>query len=212
MKIFFHSSLFTLYSLLFRYSLYGQSCLDCPDGGNCTAKERTIDGLPRGSGEPRALPGFWVHTAPLQAKADRCPKNWLDNQGSCNPSEIKHEESGLCIDREWPAFQVHMCLTSVIFYRCPRGSLSCPGNYSMSEVKLGTNYTSGEDDPQCNVGYSNVICGNCKLGYYSAVADACTKCQGSNEDQVQTKLFYGGLMMFMMLMLGTFSFFDWYRV
>jgi hypothetical protein len=100
-----------------------------------------------------------------------------------------------------------MCLTNVIFYRCPRGDSSCPGNFSMSQVALGLNYSSHDIDPQCNVGYGNVICGNCLLGYYPAVADQCTKCLSSKEDEIQTKLFYGGLMIMMMIFLAIFIFF-----
>ena len=189
------------------YSLYGKWCLDCPTGGNCTALHRSSDGLPRGVGEPRALPGFWLYTAPVKAMLNRCPSDWLDGQEHCNPSELLQIETGICIDREWPSFQLHMCLTQIIFYRCPRGPASCPGNFSMSQVLLGDNYTSGEFDPQCNVGYSNVICGNCLLGYYPAVADECTKCLNSEGEEVQTKMFYGGLMMFMVLLLGVFIFY-----
>ena len=83
------------------YSLYGKWCLECPTGGNCTALHRSADGLPRGVGEPRALPGFWLYTAPYQAMKARCPSDWLDGQGHCNPSETLIEESGICIDREW---------------------------------------------------------------------------------------------------------------
>jgi hypothetical protein len=78
---------------------------------------------------------------------------------------------------------------------------------SMSQISLGANYTSGDMDPQCNEGYGNVICGNCRLGYYSAVADECTKCMGTREDQVQTKLFYAGLSMMAMGMFFGFIFF-----
>ena len=189
------------------YSLHGQSCLDCPDGGNCTALTRSNDGLPRGVGEPRALPGYWLYTAPKAAARNRCPTGWLDNQGPCNPAEVLMPKSGVCVDRNWPTFQVHMCLTNVIFYRCPRGESSCPGNHSMSEVALGTNYTYTEIDPQCNVGYGNVICGNCLLGYYAAVADQCTKCLNTKGEEVQTKMFYGGLMAMMMMLLNLFIFF-----
>lgn len=85
-----------------------------------------------------------------------------------------------------------MCLTNVIFYRCPRGESSCPGNHSMSQVVLGTNYTYTDIDPQCNVGYGNVICGNCLLGYYAAVADQCTKCLNTKGEEVQTKMVSNG--------------------
>ena len=87
------------------YSLYGQSCLDCPDGGNCTALERSNDGLPQGVGEPRALPGYWLYTAPKAAARNRCPTGWLDNQGPCNPAEVLMPKSGVCVDRNWPTFQ-----------------------------------------------------------------------------------------------------------
>ena len=200
------------------YSLYGKWCLECPVGGNCTALHRSSDGLPRGVGEPRALPGFWLHTAPQGPMKARCDLEWLDNDGpkkngNCNPSELFVNESGICLDREWPSFQLHMCLVNVIFYRCPRGPSSCPGNFSMSEVGYNSelniiaNYTSGMKDPQCNVGYSNVICGNCLLGYYPAVADECTRCLQSKNDEVQTKMFYGGLMVFMLFLLGLFIFY-----
>ena len=58
----------------------------------------------------------------------------------------------------------------------------------MSQVVLGTNYTYTDIDPQCNVGYGNVICGNCLLGYYAAVADQCTKCLNTKGEEVQTKM------------------------
>ena len=200
-----------------QYSLFGQSCLECPSGGNCTSFIRTADGLPMGVGEPRALPGYWLFSAPKDGYESRCKAGWLeescatDKKGRrrcpCTPAEKLVGESQVCVDRKWPAFQVHMCLTSVLFYRCPRGASSCPGNMSMSQITLGSNYTSGDVDPQCNEGYGNVICGNCRLGYYSAVADECTKCMGTREDQVQTKLFYAGLSMMAMSMFFGFIFF-----
>ena len=158
-----------------QYSLFGQSCLECPSGGNCTSFIRTADGLPMGVGEPRALPGYWLFSAPKDGYESRCKAGWLeescatDKKGRrrcpCTPAEKLVGESQVCVDRKWPAFQVHMCLTSVLFYRCPRGASSCPGNMSMSQITLGSNYTSGDVDPQCNEGYGNVICGNCRLGF-----------------------------------------------
>ena len=186
------------------FSLRGRFCLDCPTGGNCTSFRRSPEGLPMGVGEPRAQPGYWVYDAPLDGYNARCPKDWLKGQGACSPAEIRKGAAEQCIDREWPAFQVHMCLTGVLFYRCPRGEAACPGNKSMSQVPRGTNYTSGQIDHQCSKGYGHVICGNCHIGYYSAVADTCVKCVGSQEDQVQTKSFYAGLSFMALCILGLF--------
>ena len=186
-----------------QYSPFGKWCLPCPRGGNCTSYKRTPAGLPMGVGFPHSRPGFWLHTAPQGAIDKRCFKGW-DNQGPCKPGERLQNDTQACEDMEWPPFLLHMCLLKYHFYSCPRSYDACPGNFSMQTIGDRKNYVSYLPDIQCQIGYVNIMCGNCEKGYFPSASDKCVKCIGSESDQLLTKLFYGCLSAFVFGLAGIF--------
>ena len=166
------------------YSPRGESCMECPPGGNCTLEEWLTTGVKvtAGVATPYTKEGYWLKEAPTHM-SEYDPKGYCDFYlGQCVPGEkeviVKRRdaltksvyEERVCRPVNEVGNEIHdseslfHCVEKLKFYRCPLGPIAC---------------AAGQSDPMlssCNSGYRGPKCALCDVNHWKTADDTCVVC------------------------------------